>query len=171
MNISRGKRMNEQEDIIQIRRATADDVLSIATVLHTAFIEYEHYYTHEAFAATTPSAEGIRQRMSEGPTWVALHNECIIGTVSAVVKGPLCYVRGMAILPTARGQRIGARLLEHVEQFAAEQGADRLYLSTALFLERAVCLYERCGFERSEEEGALELFGTPVFMMVKRLGL
>src|SRR5436190_14649903 len=146
--------MNEQKATIQIRRATTDDALAIATVLHTAFIEYEHYYTHEAFAATTPSAEGIRQRMSEGPAWVALHNERVVGTVSAVVKGQLCYVRGMAILPVAQGQRIGAHLLEQVEQFAAEQGADRLYLSTALFLERAVRLYERCGFEWSEE-GAL----------------
>jgi GNAT superfamily N-acetyltransferase len=162
--------MNEQDANIQIHRATVNDASSITAVLQAAFIEYEHYYTHEAFAATTPSEEGIRQRMSEGPIWIALHNERIVGTVSAVAQGPWCYVRGMAILPVARGQRIGARLLEHVEQFAAEQGADRLYLSTTPFLVRAIRLYERCGFERSDE-GPGELFGTELFTMVKRVGL
>lgn len=162
--------MKEQDNKIHINRAIADDALSIADVLHTAFLEYEHYYTHEAFAATTPSEEGIRQRMSEGPIWVALHNERIVGTVSAVAQGQWCYVRGMAALPTARGQRIGARLLKHVEQFAAEQGAGRLYLSTTPFLVRAIRLYERCGFERSVE-GPGELLGTEVFTMVKRVGV
>jgi len=162
--------MNKQTTSLQIRKATADDALSIASVLYIAFIEYKSYYTHEAFAATTPSEEGICHRMSEGPIWVVLHNERVVGTISAVARGQLCYVRGMAILPVARGQRIGVRLLEEVEQFAAGQGADWLYLSTALFLVQAIRLYEGCGFRRSEE-GPLALFGTPIFTMVKRLGL
>jgi N-acetylglutamate synthase-like GNAT family acetyltransferase len=94
----------------------------------------------------------------------------MVGTVSAVLKGQACYLRSMAILPTARGQRLGARLLEQVERFAKEQGRDRLYLSTTPFLERAIRLYERCGFQRSDE-GQLTLFGTPLFTMVKMLAL
>ena len=62
------------------------------------------------------------------------------------------------------------RLLEQVEQFAREQDADRLYLRTTPFLERAIRLYERSGFRRSEE-GPLTLFGTPLFTMVKTLPL
>ena len=78
------------------------------------------------------------------------------------------YVRGMAVFPTARGQHIGVRLLEQMEQFASDQGAARLYLRTTPFLERAIRLYEHCGFQRSEE-GPLALFGTPTFTMVKGL--
>jgi ribosomal protein S18 acetylase RimI-like enzyme len=137
-------------------------------VLHTAFVDYEHCYTHEAFAATTPSAEHLCVRMEEGPVWVALRGERIVGTVSAVLKGRACYLRSMAILPAAQGQRIGVRLLEQVEEFAREQGADRLYLKTTSFLERAIRLYERYGFQRIEE-GPLALFGTPLFTMVKTL--
>lgn len=162
--------MNANESDIQIRRATRRDASAIAQVLHTAFMEYERYYTHEAFAATTPSAEFLSQRMNEGPIWVALQGERIVGTVSTVLKGQACYLRSMAIVSTARGQRIGARLLDQVEQFAREQGADHLYLSTTPFLERAIRLYERCGFRRSEE-GPLTLFGTPLFTMVKTLPL
>jgi putative acetyltransferase len=160
--------MNVSEPAIEIRRATRGDASAIAAVLHTAFVEYEHRYTQEAFAAPTPSAELLSERMEEGPVWVALQEEQIVGTVSAVPEEQACYLRSMAILPAARGQRIGTRLLEQVEQCAREQGVDCLYLRTTPFLERAIRLYEHCGFRRSEE-GPLTLFGTPLFTMMKSL--
>src|SRR5260370_227302 len=43
-----------------------------------------------------------------------------------------------------------------------------MYLSTTPFLDRAIRLYERFGFQRSDE-GPLDLFGTPLFTMTKRL--
>jgi ribosomal protein S18 acetylase RimI-like enzyme len=42
----------------------------------------------------------------------------------------------------------------------------RLFLSTTPFLDRAISLYERFGFQRNEE-GLRELFGTPLFTMEK----
>src|SRR5438105_3695597 len=117
METATGAEMSGDDAGIQIRIATADDVQPIAAVLRSAFLEYERCYTSEGFAATTPSEEQIYQRLSEGPVWVALQGERIVGTVSAIARGQACYVRSMAIFPTARGQRIGARLLEKVEQF------------------------------------------------------
>ena len=75
----------------------------------------------------------------------------------------------MAILPTARGQGIGRVLLEQVERFASESGQRRLFLSTTPFLLRAIRLYEQFGFRRSGE-GLQDLFGTPLFTMVKPIG-
>jgi GNAT superfamily N-acetyltransferase len=160
--------MSEKERSPQICRATATDASAIAAVLHTAFLEYEPYYTPSAFAATTPGEEVIRQRFSEGPTWIAQQDVQMVGTVSAVLQGLRVYVRSMAVLPLARGLQLGTRLLAQVEQFAVEQGAHQLYLSTTPFLERAICLYEQFGFQRSEQ-GPLALFGTPLFTMVKVL--
>jgi hypothetical protein len=57
---------------IRIRRAAEGDASAIASLLYASFIEYESAYTPEAFAATTPTAEQIADRMSEGPVWVAL---------------------------------------------------------------------------------------------------
>ncbi|MDQ3929003.1 MAG: GNAT family N-acetyltransferase [Chloroflexota bacterium] len=156
------------KDSIQIRRATPDDAPTIAELLHTSFVEHKASYTEEAFAATTPTADRIQKRMNEGPVWVAVHHATIVGTVSAVPKGEALYVRGMAVLPTARGQRIGELLLEQVEGFARAHGYKRLFLSTTPFLDRAIRLYERCGFRRSDE-GPQELFGTPLFTMDKTL--
>ena len=160
--------MKEIQSGIYLRKATEDDEASIAQTLHKAFTEYESLYTSAAFAATICSVQKVQHRMSEGPVWVALQNECVVGTVSAISKSDIVYIRGMAISPTARGQAIGTLLLKQVEQFAHEQNATRLVLETTPFLTRAISLYEHFGFQRSDE-GSRDFFGTPLFAMVKML--
>ena len=156
------------ETTSQIRLTIPEDVQAVAMVLQQAFVEYQPLYTPEGFSATTPSADLIRERLTEGPTWVAVQDSAIVGTVSAVLKGAGVYVRSMAILPTQRGQRLGQELLQIAESFAREHNADYMFLSTTPFLNRAIRLYERYGFRRNDD-GPHDLFGTPLFTMVKPL--
>jgi GNAT superfamily N-acetyltransferase len=151
---------------IRIRRAVADDAPSVASVLRESFEEYEHLYTREGFDATTPACAEVSGRIEEGPVWVALVDGTVVGTVSAVPRGESLYVRGMGLAPAARGRGIGELLLRRVEEFASEHGFGRLFLSTTPFLSRAIRLYERHGFERTDE-GPDNLFGTPLFTMEK----
>ena len=160
--------MERNEPQIEIRAAEPGDAASIASVLRDAFAEYEPLYTSEGLAATTPGIDRIQGRTNEGPTWVALLGGTVVGTVSAVPRGDSLYVRSMAVLPAARGHRIGDLLLERVESFARAHGHKRLFLSTTPFLDRAIRLYERWGFRRTNE-GPQELFGTPLFTMEKTL--
>jgi predicted N-acetyltransferase YhbS len=107
--------------------------------------------------------------MAEGPTWVALLSNAIVGTASVVEKGEGgLYVRGMAVLPSARGRGVGELLLREIEGFALRNGCTRLVLSTTPFLNGAIRLYERFGFERTLD-GPNDLFGTPLFTMAKAL--
>jgi len=152
----------------EIRLATMEEVASISEVLLQSFIEYKSEYTPDGFAATTPTAAQIKHRLTEGPVWVALLEETVVATVSAVAKGESVYVRGMAALPAARGHRIGELLMDSVEQFASSQECKRLFLSTTPFLNRAIALYERLGFVRTDE-GPHDLHGTPLFTMEKML--
>ena len=153
---------------ISIRLAAPDDAPSIAAILYDSFVEYQSSYTPEAFTATTPAVGQIQNRMNEGPIWVALQDDTIVGTVAAVANGSGLYIRGMAILPAARGQRVGEILLREIESFASEQGFTRLYLSTTPFLSRAIRLYEHYGFRHSNE-GPHDLFGTPLVTMEKAI--
>jgi GNAT superfamily N-acetyltransferase len=137
-------------------------------LLFESFAEYESLYTPEGFSATAITAEQIANRIDEGPVWVALLGEKIVGTVSVIPKDDALYIRGMAVLPAARAQRTGALLLTHVEQFAGTQKFQRLLLSTTPFLDRAIRLYESFGFRRTDEEPH-ELFGTPLFTMEKAM--
>lgn len=155
---------------IQIRTAVPDDAPSISSVLYESFVEYKSSYTPEGFAVTTPTSDQIQSRMTEGPVWVVLRDQAIVGTASAVSQGESLYVRGMAVLPKARGQKIGELLLEHIESFASAGGFRRLFLSTTPFLSSAIKLYECFGFRRIGA-GPHELFGTPLFTMEKFLNL
>ena len=154
---------------IQIREAGPGDAEAVARVLYEAFVEFRVLYTDGGFAATTPNAEEIRIRMAEGPVWLGLRDDTAMGTVAAVVKGSRLYMRGMAVLPSARGLGIAARLLEQVEERARREGCGSVFLSTTPFLSGAIRLYERAGFRRSGE-GPFELGGTPLFTMEKNIG-
>lgn len=158
--------MNSNVSRIRIRLAERDDAAAIASVLSESFVEYEPLYTPEGFAATTPNAEDVQRRMHEGPIWVAVSYDTVIGAVSVVPRGESLYIRGMAVLPVARGQRIGELLLSHVETFAATQSYKRLFLNTTPFLDSAISLYEHFGFHRTAESPH-DLFGTPLFTMQK----
>src|SRR5205085_374859 len=166
--IGNRKAPHDMKSNVQIRMAVPGDASAVASVLHESFIEYESFYTREGFDATTPASDQIRNRMEEGPTWVALKDGAIVGTVSAVAKGEALYIRGMGVLPAARGERIGELLLTRIESFASERGFKRLFLSTTPFLTRAIRLYENFGF-KPNGEGPYELFGTPLFTMEKNL--
>lgn len=145
-----------------------DEATILASMLHQAFVEFEPLYTPAAFAATTPTPDQIQKRWSEGPVWVVTEGSQLVGTVSAVLKAEGLYIRSMAVPPSHRGQGIGHILLQAVEQFANAQHVQCMFLSTTPFLTGAIRLYERFGFQRSND-APHELFGTPLFSMVKPL--
>ena len=153
---------------IEIRLAEARDAAAIAFLLAAAFAEYQSLYTPDGYAATAITGDKVLGRIEEGPVWVALSGELIIGTVSVVLKGKSLYLRGMAVLPAARAQGVGELLLVHVEKFAASIGVQRLFLSTTPFLDRAIRLYEHFGFHRTSG-GPEDLLGTPLFTMEKSI--
>jgi putative acetyltransferase len=152
----------------QIRTAVPDEAFSIASLLARSFAEYESSYTPEAFAATISTPDRIRDRINEGPVWVALGNGAIVGTLSAVVRGETLHLRGMAVAPAARGHGIGRQLLDLAGEYAVRNGFERLSLSTTPFLKSAILLYERCGFSRINVKPD-DLFWTALLTMVKNL--
>jgi GNAT superfamily N-acetyltransferase len=158
--------MSPDSPRVEIRRAAAGDAAAIASVLLDSFAEYRSLYTGTAFSATTPTTDQILVRMGEGPVWVALQDNTVVGTVSAVITGESLYIRGMGVTAVARGLHLGELLLQELEDFAREMKLKRLFLSTTPFLHRAIRLYLKCGFKRTDA-GPHDLFGTPLFTMEK----
>jgi putative acetyltransferase len=136
---------------LEIRSAGPEDAAAIVAVLRESFLEFKVLYTDGGFAATTPGKEQVLMRLREGPVWVALREAQVLGTVAAVVKGDSAYIRGMAVLPDARGLGAGTRLLQQVEAWARGEDFTRLFLSTTPFLSSAIRLYERSGFRRTDD--------------------
>jgi GNAT superfamily N-acetyltransferase len=153
---------------MKIQHATRFDAPAIADVILQSFLEYKSSYTDEAFAATCPSSNEVEHRLAEGPVWIALEDETVVGSVSGVPVGNALLVRSLAVIPSSRGQGAGELLLDQAEKYACENGHTRLVLSTTPFLTPAINLYERFGFRRSSE-GPSDRLGTPIFTMVKEL--
>ena len=153
---------------MRIRRATEKDAPAIAAVLIDAFAEVDRLYTREGYAAMTPPAEHISERLAEGPTWVAEDGGRIVGAVAAVKRENGVYVRSMGVTTAARGKHVGRALMLQLELFAVSTEASRMYLSTTPFLFAAIRLYESLGFRRTGEPPD-ELFGTPLVTLAKRL--
>jgi GNAT superfamily N-acetyltransferase len=153
---------------IEIRLALIKNIDAIAFVLRQAFIAYKPYYPPAAFAVTTPTSDQIRERWEEGPVWVAVQNEIVVGTMAAVPKDSGLYVRSMAVLPASRGQGIGRMLLQTAEDFAIHHHHSRIFLSTTPYLKKAIRLYEHFGFQIINE-GPHDLFALPLFTMAKQL--
>ena len=152
---------------MHVRLASPDDAGPIAAVLLAAFRGFEPLYTPQGFRATTPTADEITRRFAEGPSWIAVDGPEAVGTVSAVERAGEIYLRSMAVLPSARGRGIATQLLQTVEAFAVSRRARRLTLSTTPFLTDAIRLYAQAGFRRTSSP--LDLYGTPLFGMVKEL--
>jgi ribosomal protein S18 acetylase RimI-like enzyme len=151
---------------MKIRLATRSDASAVANVIFQSFLEYKSSYTDEAFAATTPTSTEVQHRLAEGPVWIAVEDETVVGTVSAVPEGEALHIRSLAVLPTSRGKGAGELLLRQTETHAHEKGYSRLLLSTTPFLTPAIRLYERFGFRRFDE-GPKDRLGTPIFTMAK----
>jgi GNAT superfamily N-acetyltransferase len=154
------------EPNITLRAAEPSDADAIALVLAKAFAEFKPLYTAEAYAATTPKSDVILNRSAEGQTCVALLDDEIVGTISAIPRGADVHIRSMAVVPQARGNRIGERLLQYIEDLVAQNNVKRLTLSTTPFLHSAIRLYERFGFACN---GTNDLHGTPLITMHKDL--
>jgi len=156
------------EQQIDIRLATALDAEEISRVLQDSFEEFRDLYTKEAFDATAPEPETIRKRMAEGPVWVAVSDDDVVGTAAAEIRSDGCYLRGMAVRPGSRVKGVGLGLLTAAEQFATENHSQRIYLSTTPFLARAISLYVTFGF-RKTADGPHDLHKTPLLTMSKDL--
>ncbi len=155
---------------VQIRRATIQDAEVIAEILRDAFSEFASDYTPEAFAVVTAQADEIAGRVEEGPIWVAVKDNEIVGTVSAVPEPEWLYIRSMAVLPSVQGLGIGGRLLDAVESYGIENGFDRLFLYTTNFSSDAIRLYEKHKFRKVRDTSGEEWYGTPGLAMDKKIG-
>src|SRR6476659_5456987 len=158
--------MKTAKTIIKIRRATRQDAVAVAKLLYESFADYQLLYTEKGFAATTPDADEIEQRIGKKAVWLLLVDDQVSGTVSLFPRGDELFVRSMAVKPGAQGNGIGKLLMEHAHEIAYSTGCSSITLNTTTFLLPAIRLYERFGFSRV---GIGDLYGTPLIRMAKNL--
>src|SRR5258706_661275 len=126
--------------MLEIRPAQPEESETIARILRESFGRFESDYTPEAMQAVTPSPGEVVTRFDEGPIWVAVDEDEIVGTVSVVREPDWLYIRSMAVSPKAQGLGIGNKMLQETERYAADNGFDKLVLYTTYFSTSALKL-------------------------------
>ncbi|MGF1596120.1 MAG: GNAT family N-acetyltransferase [Acidimicrobiales bacterium] len=109
---------------------------------------------------------------------VAVAGDQMVGFLVAH-RGPVRRLRHradftMAVVDSHRGRGVGRELLRAVEAWAVDVGVERLELTVMADNERAIALYESCGYEHEgTKRAAIRVDGRPVDerMMAKWLAL
>ena len=97
---------------LHMRLARLEDCEAIAELLERSFEMFRPLYTVDAFNATICNPLIIYRRIAEGRVFIASTDDAIIGTVSVIMRQHDLYIRGMAVHPNSRGQKIGWKLYQ-----------------------------------------------------------
>lgn len=139
MDFARGTHL-EEEVARYIQRSLADDLADIP----------RHY-----------------QRDPGGNFWVADDGE-VKGMVGIQRRSfEEAELRRMSVAGGSRRQGIGRQLLETVEDFCRERGYQRIHLTTVSQLQPAIAMYQRCGYQQTEQESYGKMV---VYHFVRHLG-
>jgi GNAT superfamily N-acetyltransferase len=140
--------------MLQIRRASIDDVSSVAQL----FDSYRQFY---AQAADYSLAEAfIRDRLTNGDSVVFLASDSqardglgfvqLYPSFSSVAVRRIWILNDLFVAPAARQRGVGRALLAAARDHCLATRAKRLVLSTLHTNHEARALYESCGYELDE---------------------
>lgn len=153
-----------------VRLSVEADVTAVLKCLAEAFAPYKHNYTAEAFLDTVLSPETIKYRMKNMKIFVAESQSTgeIVGTVACNLLTPdEGHIRGMAVLSSFQGAGIAQQLLDHAQAEMLAQKCVRITLDTTAPLKRAMCFYQKNGFQASGR--VTDFFGMRLYEYIKTL--
>lgn len=127
------------------------DRTAAASVVKTVLTEYGLGWEVNCGGCSDQDAVEVEKYYLEtgGNFWVVERSGKIIGTggYHPISRGKNAVeIRKMYLLPEARGYGLGRFLLAQLEQAAARQGFQEVWVETAATLKEAVILYERNGY-------------------------
>ncbi len=157
-------------DEFVIRHASVENAAAILQCLRAAFEPYRSQYTPQAYLDTVMTPDTLLQRLRSMTVLVAIDaQDNVVGTIGGAAVSPSeGHVRGMAVPPQWHGRGIAQRLLEAMEKHLLGKGCTRISLDTTEPLQRAMCFYEKNGFQRTGKVTAF--FGMSLIEYLKLLG-
>ncbi len=94
-------------------------------------------------------------------------NGGIVGIICTAVygfdgeRGPVAWVREVAVLPAYQGRGYGRALIESALRYGAERGARNAFLMADDCNRSAIALYTKIGFEPNMDEAQIDLIYSP----------
>ena len=126
-------------------------------MIHTRPLASSDLDTLLAVAAASPEAASWGRDAYEAMLKDPHRGSCCVAELRGNIAGFICFrvasdeaeVLNLAVLPSARRQGVGSRLLDDALREALQQGARRVFLEVRETNQPAILFYERHGFRVS----------------------
>jgi putative acetyltransferase len=129
----------------------AEHAAPVIDVIRDVFVEYGMTFDLDGYDADLLDV-AAHYVVPGGTFAVLLDDPRVIGTVAALPHGDVeCEIKRLYLVPAARGQGHGRRLLEHVLGWARAAGHRRAVAWSDVRLATAHRVYARLGFTRMGE--------------------
>lgn len=150
---------------IEVRIATPAEHAQTGRVTAEAYREFARP-GDEDWARYLARIEDVADRAARTTVLVAVEDGRILGSLTLELAGrirdpdddayrPLApgeaHIRMLGVDPTARGRGVARALMADAERRAREAGKSRLTLNTTRRMRAARTMYERLGYERTED--------------------
>jgi GNAT superfamily N-acetyltransferase len=143
--------------VLRVRRAGASDVGALAALAREAYEIYVPRIGRPPAPMNADYAEAVRS----GLTWAAVRDGVIVGLLVVVVRPDHLLLENVAVLPSAQGSGVGARLLAFAEEQARELGREEIRLYTNEAMTENLAYYPKHGYvetHRAEQDGFRRVF-------------
>jgi ribosomal protein S18 acetylase RimI-like enzyme len=143
--------------VLTVRLAEQGDV---DTLRHIAVAAYGHYMARIG-RPPAPMTADYDQPVRDRQAWVAVEDGQVAGFVVLVAQPGHLLLENVAVLPTAQGRGIGARLLTLAEDQARALGLAEVRLYTNEAMTENLAYYPRHGYtetHRAEQNGFHRVF-------------
>ena len=132
--------------MISIRPGTAADSEVLAEIEIAAGARFREVGM-DAIADDEPIEVAVISRAAdEGRLWVAADDDEVVGYALGVMAGSQPHLEQVSTRPDRQGLGVGRRLIDYASDWAAQQGARRLTLTTFRDVGWNAPLYEHLGF-------------------------
>ena len=149
--------MPDQEPAVTVRRATAADVPALYVVAHEAYL----LYVPRIGRMPAPMTADYSAAVQTGQAWVAEVDGQVLGLLVLVINQGHLLIENIAVLPSAQGRGLGARLLMLAEDEARAHGLGEIRLYTNEGMTENLAYYPRHGYRetrRAEDHGFRRVF-------------
>jgi GNAT superfamily N-acetyltransferase len=143
--------------VLTVRRAGASDVGALTELARAAY----QIYVPRIGRPPAPMTADYAEAVSGGLTWAAVRDDVIVGLLVLVLRPDHLLLENVAVLPSAQGSGVGARLLAFAEEQARHFGREEIRLYTNEAMTENLAYYPQHGYvetHRTEQNGFRRVF-------------
>ena len=130
-----------------------------------ALLEAGDAYAASLYPAESNHGAALDALLDPSVTFlVARLDGAVVGTAAFIEKAGYAEVKRLFVADAARGLKLGRKLLQAIEEKAAEKGVTVLRLETGISQPEALGLYRKAGFVETGPFGAYAPDPLSVFM-------